>query len=102
LAVLDFCQISVTPLPLLLHFCKFLLELPNLKGRQHGGLLFALVQDFRNSSGSLAIFAAIRCAYAGSTLGAATKTGRGILAAREKASNSLTTGSGCSKKSPGV
>ena len=27
---------------------------------------------------------------------------RGILAAREKASNSLTTGSGCSKKSPGV
>jgi hypothetical protein len=53
-------------------------------------------------SGSLAIFAAIRRAYAGCTLGAATKTGRGILATREKASNSLTTGSGYSKKSPGV
>jgi hypothetical protein len=33
MAVLDFCQISVTPLPLLLHFSLFLLELPNLKGR---------------------------------------------------------------------
>jgi hypothetical protein len=48
------------------------------------------------------MFAAIRRAYAGCTLGAATKTGRGILATREKASNSLTTGSGYSKKSPGV
>jgi hypothetical protein len=67
LAVLDFCQISVTPLPLLLHFSLFLLELPNLKGRQHGGLLFAFapVQDFRKSSGSFATFAAIRSASSG-------------------------------------
>jgi hypothetical protein len=56
----------------------------------------------RINTGNLAIFAAIRRAYAGCTLGAVTKTSRGILAAREKASNSLTTGSECSKKSPGV
>ena len=33
----------------------------NLQGRQHGGLLFAFtpVQDFRNSSGSLAMFMAM-------------------------------------------